>query len=88
MTNEQIVEQIRKGVSVTDNMERLYMDNLPLIKKFIKPYMNYEPEEDLLQEAYFGLLKAIQHYEPSENVLFMTYASYWIRRQVQNYIQN
>lgn len=88
MTNEQIVEQIRKGVSVTDNMERLYMDNLPLIKKFIKPYMNYEPEEDLLQEAYFGLLKAIQHYETSENVLFMTYANYWIRRQVQNYIQN
>lgn len=88
MTNEQIVEEIRSGVSVTDNMERLYMNNLPLIRKFIKPYTGYEPEEDLLQEAYFGLLEAVWHYETSENVLFMTYAGYWIRQQVQRYIQS
>ena len=88
MTNEQIVEEIRNGVSVTANMERLYMDNLTLIKKFIKPYTSHEPEEDLLQEAFFGLLEAIKHYETSENVLFMTYAGYWIKQQVQRYIQN
>lgn len=88
MTNEQIVEEIKNGISVTDNMEHLYINNLPLIRKFIKPYANYESEEDLLQEAYFGLLKAVQHYETSENVLFMTYASYWIRLQVQQYIHN
>lgn len=69
MTNEQIVEEIRNGVSVTANMERLYMDNLPLIKKFIKPYTSHEPEEDLLQEAFFGLLEAIKHYGTSKNVL-------------------
>lgn len=88
MTNEQIVEEIKNGISVTDHMEHLYRNNLPLIKKFIKPYTNYELEEDLLQEAYFGLLEAIYHYETSENVLFMTYAGYWIRQQVQRYIQN
>lgn len=88
MTNEQIVEEIRNGISVTDNMERLYMNNLPLIRKFIKPYTSHEPEEDLLQEAYFGLLEAIKHYETSENVLFMTYARYWIKQQVQRYIEN
>ncbi len=69
MTNEQIVEEIRNGVSVADNMERLYMSNLPLLRKFIKPYINYEPEEDLMQEAYFGLLEAIKHYGTSKNVL-------------------
>ncbi len=88
MTNEQIVEEIRNGVSVTINMERLYMDNLPLIRKFIKPYISYEPEEDLLQEAYFGLAEAIKHYETSENVLFMTYARYWIKQQAQRYVEN
>lgn len=88
MTNEQIVEEIRNGVDVTVHMERLYMDNLPLIRRFIQPYTNYEPEEDLLQEAYFGLLEAIKHYESSENVLFMTYARYWIRQQVQKYVTN
>ena len=45
------------------------MSNLPLLRKFIKPYINYEPEEDLMQEAYFGLLEAIKHYGTSKNVL-------------------
>lgn len=50
MNNEQIVEQIQNGYSVTDNMQLLYENNLPLIKQFIKPYAAYESTEDLLQE--------------------------------------
>lgn len=88
MTNEQLVEQIRNGYSVTDNMQLLYQNNLPLIKQIIRPYVVYEPMEDLLQESYFGLLKAVQQYETSENVLFMSYASYWIRQAVVRYIEN
>lgn len=76
MTNEQIVSQVKKGISVTENMQLLYEKNLSLIKKFIRPYIHYESEEDLLQEAYFGLWEAVQHYESSEKVLFMTYAQY------------
>ncbi len=87
MTNEQIVTEIRNGYSVTDNMQLLYESNLPLIKKFIKPYTAYEPIEDLLQEAYFGLSEAVKHYETSENVLFMSYAGYWIKQSVQRYLE-
>ena len=86
MTNEQIVEEIRNGINVTDNMERLYLANLPLIRKYILPYTGYDSGEDLLQEAYFGLVEAVKHYESSENVLFMTYARYWIKQQVSRYI--
>ena len=88
MTNEQIVEEIRNGYSVTNNMQLLYENNLPLIKQIIKPYSAYEPMEDLLQEAYFGLWEAVQHYETMENVLFMTYARYWIKQSAQRYIEN
>ena len=42
MTNEQIIEQIKSGYSVTDNMQMLYEKNLPLIKKIIKPYSVYD----------------------------------------------
>lgn len=87
MTNEQIVEKIRNGYSVTDNMQWLYEKNMPLIKRILKPYTAYESIEDLLQEAYFGLWEAVQHYETSENVLFMTYAGYWIRQSAQRYIE-
>lgn len=87
MTNEQIVEKIRNGYSVTENMQLLYERNLPLIKRMIKPYTAYENTEDLLQESYFGLWEAVQHYETSENVLFMTYAGFWIKQSAQRYIE-
>ena len=57
MSNEELVERIRNGYHVTENMQVLYENNLPLIKKFIKPYAYYEPEEDLLQEAYFCIFR-------------------------------
>lgn len=88
MTNEQIVQEIQNGFSVAVNMELLYTNNLPLIKKFIRPYTNYEPEEDLLQESYFGLVDAVQHYRVENGVLFMTYAQYWVFRKVRMYIDD
>lgn len=87
MTNEQLVDKIRNGYSATENMRLLYESNLPLIKRYIKKYAAYEDMEDLLQEAYFGLWEATKHYETSENVLFMSYASYWIKQAVQRYIE-
>lgn len=88
MTNETLVERIRCGYSVSENMQSLYENNLPLIKKFIKPYAVYEPMEDLLQESYFGLSEAVHHYESDRNVQFMTYAEYWIKQSVQRYLEN
>lgn len=87
MNNEELVFEIKNGISTTDNMQLLYESNLPLIKKFIKPYTAYECEADLLQESYFGLWEAVQHYETSKNVRFMTYAEYWIKQSVQRYIE-
>ncbi|MCM1189364.1 MAG: sigma-70 family RNA polymerase sigma factor [bacterium] len=86
MTNETLVERIRGGYAVSDNMQTLYNNNLPLIKRLIKKYAAYEPMEDLLQESYFGLWEAVQHYESSANVLFMSYAQYWIIQAVQRYL--
>ena len=40
-----------------------------------------------MQEAYFGLWEAVQHYETSENVRFMTYAEYWVKQSVQRYLE-
>lgn len=86
MSNEEIVKQIKNGYSVTDNMQLLYERNLPLIKIYIRPYTSYEPEEDLLQEAYFGLLAAVNHYDDTKEVLFMSYAKYWIIQTANRYI--
>lgn len=87
MTNEEIVEKIRNGNSVRENMQLLYEQNRPLIKRIIKPYTAYEEAEDLMQESYFGLWEAVWHYKTSENVLFMTYAPFWIKRSVEHYVE-
>ena len=87
-SNEELVAEIRGGRKVTENMETLYGNNLPLIRQFIRPFIPYEPEEDLLQEAYFGLMEAVRHYESSENVKFMTYARYWIQQDIRRYLES
>ena len=84
--NETVVARIQNDYSVTD-MRLLYERNLPLIKKLLKPYVAYEPIEDLLQEAFFGLWTAVRRYESSKEVQFMTYAQYWILAAVRKYLE-
>lgn len=88
MSNEEIIDQIQNGYSVTFYSEMLYTNNFPLIRLFLKPYIRIKPEdeEDLLQEAYLGMMDAIFHYEPDKGVLFMSYAEHWIKQRARIYI--
>ena len=88
MSNEELVARIRHGFSVTSNMELLYTRNLPLLRQFIKPYLHLVEEEDLLQECYFALQDAVEHYETEQNVKFMTYSEFWVKHQIQRYLED
>lgn len=88
ISNEILVSRIRKGQSVSVNLQLLYENNLAFIKSIVKPYAVHEPLEDLMQEAFIGLWNAVNHYETAENVKFMTtYAPYWIKQSVFRYLQ-
>ena len=89
MSNEELVKQIQKGNNQTDNMEQLYKQNEGYIRKIAYKYSyTKEDREDLLQEAYFGLYEAVQRYEDTAGVLFMSYAAYWIRQAITRYLEN
>lgn len=88
ISNEMLVARIRKGISVSENLQALYENNMPYIRSIVKPYSVHEPLEDLMQEAFLGLWQAVNHYDSAENVKFMTtYAPYWIKQSVFRYLQ-
>lgn len=86
MTNEELVELIRKGIDRKDNLEKLYAANRGLIFTIAQSY-GRDDIEDLAQEAFIGLVKAVEHFDESQGVQFATYAPFWIRSAMQNYIE-
>ncbi len=47
-----------------------------------------EPTEDLVQEGYVGLLKAIDMYDPNRGVKFITYATHLILGEIKHYLRD
>lgn len=88
LTNEELVEKIKQGIDASRNLELLYKQNEQYIRKIANRYRGYAEIEDLMQEGYFGLYEAVQRYENEHEVLFMSYAGFWIAQAIKRYIEN
>lgn len=98
MSNEDLVQLIQQGINTASNMELLYEQNKGLIFSIVRKFRyacqsdyNSTPIielDELMHEAYFGLVKAVESYEPSHGVFFMSYAPYWIKQAIKRYLEN
>lgn len=73
LTNEEIIKDIQDGISVQENMYLLYSQNITLLKIWSKRYNAIIGEEDVLQECYIALHKAVQAFDLSMGYKFVTY---------------
>lgn len=87
MENEELVIRINAGIDIAENMLQLYQQTKGLIYSIAKNYSGLAELDDLEQEGYIGLCNATRHYDPGKGA-FSTYAVFWIKQAMQQYITN
>jgi RNA polymerase sigma-32 factor len=66
---------------------QLVTANLRFAVKVAYEYRSYGIKvSDLIQEANIGLMKAVQKFDPDKGIRLISYAVWWIRAYIQNYI--
>lgn len=84
MTNEELCLMYQSGNK--EVIGELYKQNTGMIERIVGRYKGVEDPEDLRQEAYFGLIRAVELWNPEKDVLFISYATYWIKQHIIRYI--
>ncbi len=68
-------------------IDQLISSHLKLVAKIASGYRGYGlPVSDLISEGNLGMMQAMKHYDPDKGYRFSTYAMWWIRASIQEYI--
>ncbi len=68
--------------------QKLVLHNLRFVVTIANKYAHYGIKiMDLIQEGNIGLMKAVETYNPYKDVRLITYAVWWIRSYIHDYIQ-
>jgi RNA polymerase sigma-32 factor len=70
-------------------LEKIVSSHLRLVVKIANGYSGYGlSRADLIAEGNVGIMHALQHFDPSTGHRFSTYASWWIRSKIQEFVYN
>ena len=70
-----------------DAAHQLVTSHLRLVAKIARVYRGYGlPIADLISEGHVGLMQAVERFEPERGFRFATYAVWWIKAAIQEYI--
>lgn len=92
MNNEELVQQIQEGLDRKKNLTLLWEQNQGIINMIVHQLtglQSYEEGfEDAKQQSFFGLLEAVNRYDPEFGVKFFTYAEGKIKKSIYRYHAN
>jgi len=72
-----------------DAARQLVCSNLYAVAAIAREYRHFGlPEMDLIQEGTIGLMQAVKRFDPERGFRLMTYASWWIRAAIHDFILN
>ena len=71
-------------------LDRLVKSNLRLVVKIARDFSGGDNRSlaDLIQEGNEGLVQAAKKFDPSKNVKFSYYASFWIKARIYKYLMD
>ena len=69
--------------------QRMIESNLRLVVKIARRYINRGlPLLDIIEEGNLGLIHAVKKFDPERGFRFSTYATWWIRQNIERAIMN
>lgn len=69
--------------------KKMIVSNLRLVVKISRRYMNRGlPLPDLIEEGNLGLIHAVEKFDPERGFRFSTYATWWIRQNIERALMN
>jgi RNA polymerase sigma-32 factor len=77
----------RRGGGDREAAHALVTSHLRLVVKIAMGYRGYGlPISDVISEGNVGLMKALERFDPEKGFRFSTYATWWIKAAMQEYI--
>ncbi len=89
LTSEQEWELAKKlrEENDLDAAQKLIFSNLRHVISIARSYSGYGLSlPDLVQEGNVGLMKAVKRYDPEKKVKLMTFATHWVRAEINEYV--
>ena len=86
-TKEEKELALKVMIGNAEAREKLITSNMRYVIGKALEYKNQgAPVEDLIQEGYYGLCKAVDRYDPMKGYKFITFASWWIWQSILQFL--